>query len=84
MGLTLFKGGLFNEIINTAVGVRYGGVEKSSKPFKCIGYGDTAIKKLLMKSKVIQWHSFSFAVSQDIKKNRMKSKRGMKNPQNLF
>jgi len=27
MGLTLFKGGLFNEIINTALGVRYGGLK---------------------------------------------------------
>ena len=27
MGLTLFKGGLFNEIINTAVGVKYGGLK---------------------------------------------------------
>ena len=27
MGLMSFKGGLFNEIINTAVGVRYGGLK---------------------------------------------------------
>jgi len=27
MGLTLFKGGLFNEIINAAVGVRYRGLK---------------------------------------------------------
>jgi len=37
-----------------------------------------------MKSEVIQSHSFSFAVNQDMKKNRMKSKRGIKNTQNLF
>jgi len=33
--------------------------------------------KLLMGSKVIQSHSFGFAVSQDTKKNRMKSKKGL-------
>jgi len=27
MGLTLFKGGLFNDIINTAVEIRYGGLK---------------------------------------------------------
>jgi len=27
MALTLFKGGLFNEIINTTAGVRYGGLK---------------------------------------------------------
>ena len=32
MGLTLFKGGLFNEIINTAVGARYGGLKKRQNP----------------------------------------------------
>ena len=37
-----------------------------------------------MGSKVIQSRSFSFAVNQDTKKNRMKSKKGIKNPQNLF
>jgi len=34
MGLTLFKGGLFTEIINTAVGVRYGGLKNRQNRLK--------------------------------------------------
>ena len=41
-------------------------------------------KNFLWGVKVIQSHSLSFSVNQDTKKNRMNSKKGMKNPQNLF